>query len=89
MSEPNVHEQLAGMTIERDATQAVWLDWLVKVGYGIDYSSDIDPPCTLADLAEAWRRAGPDDGMTVKDWAWCITENTGAFANHARIEEQG
>jgi len=89
VSEPNVYEQLAGMTIERDAAHAVWLDWLVKAGYGIDYSHDIDPPCTLTDLANAYMRATPDDYMTVRDWEWCITENTGAFADHARIEEQG
>jgi len=91
MSEPNVYEQLAGMTIERDAAQAIsvaWVDWLARTGYGIDYRSDIDPPCTLTDLAKAWHRLDPDDHMTIDDWAWCITENTGAFVAINRIEDE-
>jgi hypothetical protein len=54
-----------------------WADWLARTGYGVDYCNDADPPCTLADLAAAYHRMEP--GTSVEDWAWCITENTGAF----------
>ena len=54
-----------------------WTDWLASIGYGIDFNSDADPPCTLDELAAAYVRVtGEED---VETWAWCIRENTGAF----------
>lgn len=57
-----------------------WTDWLARNGYGIDFNYDEDPPCTLTDLATAYAR-NDDRGEAVETWAWCIQENTGAFAD--------
>ena len=38
------------------ASQQQWVDWLVRVGVGVDIGLDDDPPCTVRELAEAWNR---------------------------------
>lgn len=59
-------------------SRAAWVDWLARNGYGIDYAHDVDPPCTVRELAEAYVRL-THDGESVETWEWCIQENTGAF----------
>lgn len=63
---------------ERDAAvaqHAAWCDWLAAIGFGIDFSTDVPPPCSLAELAEAMHRDDPREAGA--DWAWCIAEETG------------
>lgn len=64
-----------------------WTDWLAETGYGIDYHSLADPPCSIRDLAEAYvRLTGEEDAET---WEWCIRENTGAFGVSACWNNEG
>jgi hypothetical protein len=62
----------------------MWADWLVGVGYGIDwYTTDGRPPCSLTELAEAYERRYAHeplgDGMTVEDWMECIEAESGKW----------
>lgn len=69
---PNAHVRFAVLP-------RAWLDWLAAAGYGIDWRSDVDPPCTLRELAEAWQRL-PDPGAdTVEEMMWTIEEETGPW----------
>jgi hypothetical protein len=35
-----------------------WLDWLVDIGYGVDFTLAWQPPCEMQDLAEAYAERG-------------------------------
>lgn len=37
-----------------DLVHVYWMNWLARVGYGIDWRNDDDPPCTLRELAKAY-----------------------------------
>lgn len=54
-----------------------WTDWLVANNYAFDYRSNPAPPCTRRELAEAYRRANPDDGHTIEDWEWALDQEAG------------
>ena len=70
-----------GVTTPPDLSSTAWHDWLAHIGYGVDMSMTPEPPCTLTELAEAYHRMEPD--TSAEDWAWCITQETGAFGGVA------
>jgi hypothetical protein len=51
------------------AAEDMWADWLVRIGYGTDFSTSAAPPCDVMDLARAYQRANPDDPTTEDEWA--------------------
>lgn len=59
------------------AAESKWTDWLASIGYGIDFASKADPPCTIEELADAYVRVTGEEGR--QEWMWCIRENTDAF----------
>jgi len=70
-------------------THAYWLNWLARTHYGIDWRNDIDPPCTLRELAKAcwendfpysWERE-PTLEDTYQGIELCIEEETGPWTN--------
>lgn len=87
--EPNPWGALAAEALNsaeetgRDKERRRWLDWLAKIGYGQDFVSDDEPPCSPRDLAEVLNESEPldfeaEDGETGVDvWVWVLAENTG------------
>jgi len=60
-------------------------NWLAEVGYGIEFKLTPEPPVTLEALAQAYMRVHPEDDVTLEDWIWTITQETGALSGN---EEQ-
>lgn len=54
-----------------------WAAWLAAVAYGVDWRSEVDPPCSLASLAAAYAAHGHTD--TAEEAAWCIEQETGEW----------
>lgn len=67
-----------GQIVAEVKEQSKWLHWLAEIGYGIDFSSDVLPPCTPRQLAEVLAEREPlGEEDDVECWLWCIEENTG------------
>jgi hypothetical protein len=43
----------------------IWLEWLVSIGYGVDFTHNPPPPCEPSALAEVYAET---DGESVEDW---------------------
>ena len=71
---------------DAEAERERWLDWLAEAAYGVDWRSDVDPPCTLKELAEAWQRLDQPGADNVEEMAWCIEQETGEWPRTTRQE---
>jgi hypothetical protein len=67
------------LPVTPDVPVTEWVTWLAKAGYGIDWRSDIDPPCTLGELAQAWLDLGDQGDTTLEEMKWTIEEETGEW----------
>lgn len=62
----------------------VWLEWLVDIGYGVDFTHNPPPPCEPADLAEVYAET---DGEPVEDWTAILLDGNTAGGWYGNRED--
>lgn len=76
----------SGCAAEQSARKerARWLEWLVDVGYGVDFTHSPHPPCDPQEVADVMAAREPIPGCDLAPGetsadvhAWVLAENTG------------